>query len=90
MDKKPIEHSCPFCQADPGRPCKNAGGRKLLGFHRHRYQLKKPPMGDNRPASEIAPRATGSDQAWRARRISPVRIRSTVEDICGSCFLSSL
>jgi hypothetical protein len=54
MDKKPIEDSCPFCQADAGRPCKNAEGRKLMGFHRHRYQTKKLPMRESHAVPESA------------------------------------
>ena len=47
VDKLPIRHSCPFCKAEPGKPCKNAAGRRLLGFHRHRYLEKKPPDIEN-------------------------------------------
>jgi hypothetical protein len=47
VDKLPIRHSCPFCKAEPGRPCKNAAGRRLLGFHRHRYLNEKAPNVEN-------------------------------------------
>ena len=57
MIRKPIENPCPFCKADAGRPCKNAEGRKLLGFHRHRYAMKKPPLAENQGNAKNVPPA---------------------------------
>jgi hypothetical protein len=55
MPKAVIQNSRPFFMANRASP-QNAEGRKMLGFHRHRYPTKTLPAHEIQAASDSAGR----------------------------------
>jgi hypothetical protein len=58
MDETPIKTACPFCKAEPGRPCKSVEGHKMRGFHNQRFTKKKPREDFSQAAARIVREAT--------------------------------